>query len=155
MESWETLVKKLIELMGFNDYKVEIDNEHRHGIVFIHDDPALVKENLPILVESFNHTIQLIARKHNEPPIFLDVNNYRRERENLIIELTRATARKVVSTKEEVSLPVMNSYERRLAHLELAAHPEVMTESVGRGKDRYVVVRPIEEKTTASHSTPT
>lgn len=146
MENWEQFVKELIEKMGFTDYKVEVDVEHRHGTVFIHNDPGLVKENLPLIVESVNHLVQLIARRHNQTPIFIDVNNYRKERETLIVELARATARKALATKQEIPLPAMNSYERRLAHIELASHPEVKTESVGRGHNRYVVVKPISEE---------
>jgi predicted RNA-binding protein Jag len=146
MENWELFIKKLINLLGFNDYTVEVDSEHRHGTIFVHEDQGLIKDNLPMLVESFNHILQLVAKKNNTLPLFLDINNYRRERENLIIELTRATARKVLATKQEIPLPAMNSYERRLAHLELATHPEVTTESFGRGRGRYVVVKPIKEE---------
>ena len=143
MEDWELFVKKIIESLGFRDYTLEIDNEHRHGSVFIHDDQALVRDNLPNLIESINHLIQLAARKKKTDPFFLDINNYRHERESLIVELARATARKAVATKTEIPLPVMNSYERRLAHTELATRPDVMTESIGKGRGRYVVVKPI------------
>ncbi len=145
MESREIFIKELIERLGFTDYALDIDAEHHHGTLFIHSDPGLIKENLPVIVESINYLLQLVARKSNEQPIFLDVNNYRKERENLIIELARATARKAVVTKSEIPLPVMNSYERRLAHLELASHPDVRTESVGKARGRYVVVKPILE----------
>ena len=131
--------------MGFSDYKAEIDHEHRHGSLVIFDDPALIKENLPAIVESLNHLIQLVARKNNQPPLFWDVNHYRRESGNLITALARATARKALATKQEIPLPAMNSYERRIAHLELATHPEVTTESIGKGRGRYVVVKPIIE----------
>jgi spoIIIJ-associated protein len=144
MDNWETYIKKFIESLGFADYKLDIDAEHRHGTLFIHSDAVLVREHLPVLVESVNHVFQLIARKNNQPPFFLDINNYRKERERLIVELARATARKVAATKAEVALPAMNSYERRLAHLELAIHPDVRTESVGKGRGRYVVVKPVE-----------
>jgi len=120
-------------------------------LIFIYDSPNLVKDNLPQIVESWNHLGQLIAKKNNEQPIFFDVNNYRQERESLITELARAAAKKVLQTKEQVSLPVMNAYERRLVHVELAVHPEVTTESFGAGKERYVVVRPIGEKTKGSY----
>jgi predicted RNA-binding protein Jag len=39
----------------------------------------------------------------------------------------------------------MNAYERRLIHAELAARPDVKTESLGEGRGRYVVVKPILE----------
>ncbi|HEY4525546.1 MAG TPA: R3H domain-containing nucleic acid-binding protein [Candidatus Paceibacterota bacterium] len=139
----EEFLKQLLSLGGFSDYKIEIDSEHNHGVVFIHTDPGLIKENLPIIVESLNHLLQLLTRKNNLPNFHIDVNNYRKERENLIAELAKATARKVVATKQEVPLPAMNSYERRIAHMELAAHPEVKTESVGKGAGRCVIVKPI------------
>jgi len=38
----------------------------------------------------------------------------------------------------------MNSYERRLVHMEIASNPDLKTESVGIGKTRHVVIKPIE-----------
>jgi predicted RNA-binding protein Jag len=37
----------------------------------------------------------------------------------------------------------MNSYERRIVHVELAIHPNVKTESVGEGRERYIVIKPL------------
>ncbi len=146
MDQWEQTVKKIVELMGFNDYRVEIKPDRKRASVFIYDNPVLVKENLLMLVESFNHLLRMMAKRQNEPPIFFDINNYRQERENLISELARAAAKKVLQTKEHIQLPAMNSYERRIVHVELAIHPEVTTESIGAGKDRYVVIKPVAEK---------
>lgn len=146
MENPETIIRKTLEFIGFQDYRLEIRPDQKRGLLFVYDDPALVKENLAALVDNFNHLLQMIAKKNEQPPIFLDINNYRQERESLIAELARAAAKKVSLTKEKVSLPAMNSYERRLVHTELAVHPEVITESVGIGKERYVVVKPIEDQ---------
>ena len=63
----EEFLKQLLSLGGFSDYKIEIDSEHNHGVVFIHTDPGLIKENLPIIVESLNHLLQLLTRKNNLP----------------------------------------------------------------------------------------
>ncbi len=132
--------------MGFGDYRVEIKPERKRASVFIYDNPGLIKENLLTLVDSINHLLRMMAKKQNQAPIFFDVNNYRQERENLIAELARAAAKKVLQTKEHIQLPAMNSYERRLVHVELAIHPEVTTESIGTGTGRYVVIKPISEK---------
>lgn len=145
MDNWKQFLQTTLEHMGFRDFKIEFDPEHRHGSVFVYDSPSLIKENLPVFVDSLNHLVQLIAQKNKEESLFVDINNYRHERENLIIELARAAARKALATKEPIPLPAMNSYERRIVHVELAAHPEVQTESQETGKDRYVVVKPILE----------
>ena len=124
---------------------MEIDEENKKGLIFVYDNPSLVKDNLPLLVDSVNHLAQMIARKSDDSAIFIDINNYRQERENLIAELAKAAAKKVIATGESVSLPIMNSYERRLVHVTLAIHPEVITESTGEKKDRHVVIKKIKE----------
>jgi len=151
MDVWETFVKSAVEQMGFRDYHLEIDTEEGRGSLFIYEDNNFIKENLPVIVDSMNHIIQMVAKKNQAKTFFLDINNYRRDRENIITELARAAAKRVAATKEQVSLPAMNSYERRLVHVELAIHPDVVTESIGAGKDRYVIIKPVEagKKTTS------
>jgi spoIIIJ-associated protein len=151
MDALELFIKSAVEQMGFRDYNLEIDIKEGRGSLFIYENSAFIKESLPIIVDSMNHVIQMVAKKNQAKALFLDINNYRRDRENIITELARAAAKRVAATKEQVSLPAMNSYERRLVHVELAIHPDVTTESVGAGKDRYVIIKPIDmEKKTAS-----
>ena len=145
MENQKVFIKRLLELMGFKDFRVEVEGKPERGLVFIYDEPRLIKENLPTLVQDFNHLTRLLAKHMNQPAVFFDINNYRKERENLIVELARAAAKKVLSTGQDISLPAMNSYERRLVHSVLAIHPEVTTESVGVSRGRYVIVRLIRE----------
>lgn len=145
MEQWDVFIKKVLEGLGFKSFRVDIDQEFRHGTIIIDDIAPLSKETVARFVEDINHLVQLVAKKNNTQPVFFDINNYRRERENLISELARAAAQKVMATKDALSLPPMNSYERRLVHTALAHHPEVVTESLGVGKNRYVVVKLVAE----------
>jgi len=143
MEKLQEKLKKLIEMMGFDDFSVSYEPENSRFLIFIAENEGFEKF-VPNFVSHLDHLVKLIAFKHGEEKaVFVDINNYRREREGLILELARAAARKVVSTKEEISLPAMNGYERRLIHLELSSHPDVKTESMGEGKERYVIVRPV------------
>lgn len=143
MDNWESFIKKTLDLIGFTDYRLEIKIDERRGSVFIYEDQEMIKENLPAIVDAVNHVLQMVAKKNEIDAIFLDINNYRHDRERLIAELARAAAKKAAATKTEVALPAMNSYERRLVHMELAIHPEVKTESAGEGKERYVIIKPI------------
>jgi predicted RNA-binding protein Jag len=140
---WENFIKTIFDSIGFRDYRLEVKPEEKRAALFIYEDQNLLKENLPYIVDGMNHLLQMVAKKNQIETIFLDINNYRQERETLIAELARAAAKKALATKGEISLPAMNSYERRLVHVELAVHPEVRTESAGAGKERYVIIKPI------------
>ncbi len=130
--------------MGFNDFAFEASSEP--GLIsVIVNDPFLTPERVPNLVINLNRVARLFAKQLGVDPVVIDVNNYRKERENLILELARAAARKAVAVKEPVSLPTMNAYERRLVHTELAMRPDVTTESVGEGRERYVIVKVVVE----------
>lgn len=131
--------KKLLELIGFPGADVSIDEEHRKISIFIDDD--MVNENISVLLQTFDHLLNLMLRKESDKLYIIDLNNYRKERERIITELARAAAHKAMVTKEDVELPPMNSYERRLVHMVIASHPELKTESVGTGKQRRTVIR--------------
>ena len=142
MEDLKLTVQKILEYAGFNDSTIDVDSENRKLALFVNEGEWFQKF-VPNFVNDLEHIVKLVARKQNaENTVFVDVNNYRRERERLIIELAQAAARKALASKSSVDLPVLNAYERRLVHVELATRPDIKTESVGEGKDRHVVVKP-------------
>lgn len=143
MEHLQPDLKKIIELMGFEDFSLNYDAESGRFLIFINEGDFF-KKLLPTFVTNLDCVFKIVAaKKGSDKPVFVDINNYRRERELLILEIARVAAKKAATTKQNVSLPIMNAYERRLIHLELASRPDVGTESVGDGKNRYVVVKPI------------
>ena len=60
-----------------------------------------------------------------------------------IIELARAAAHKAALRKENVELPPMNAYERRIVHMYLSENPQVKTESRGVPPLRQMVIIPV------------
>ena len=142
-EEFKTKIKTILDLLGLKEPSIDFNEENRKIIVFVNEG-EWIKKHLPYLVADFERLANLLAKKHGiVENLFVDINNYRKERENIIVELAKAAARKVLITKEEVKLPAMNAYERRLIHMELATRPDVKSESSGEGKERFVVVRPI------------
>lgn len=142
MDQLKHTIEQLFGTIGFNGLSVEVDRES-NKISIILEEGEWLKEWLPRLVPEVHHLVNCIAKRLAVGLVFVDVNNYRKERERLIIELAKAAARKALITKQEIKLPAMNAYERRLIHVELATRPDVTTESVGAGMERGVVVRPI------------
>jgi predicted RNA-binding protein Jag len=141
MEQVKLQVQKLLEFAGFSDVSVDTDSENKKITIFINEGEWLQKF-VPSFVSDLEHILRLFARKQNLETVFVDINNYRKERERLIIELAQAAARKAITTKSSIDLPALNAYERRLVHTELATRPDVKTESFGEGKDRHVVIKP-------------
>ena len=142
MDILKEKVESILNLMGFHNFSVSAEPTSRKISVILSEEP-IVKEQLADLVLNMNSLLKVMGKKLNEEPIIFDINNYRRERENIIIDIAKAAARRAVATKEPVSLPAMNAYERRLVHSELGMRPDVATESVGEGKDRYVIVKAV------------
>ncbi len=141
MENIFEQAKTLLISGGFTGVEMSVDEEHRK-MSFIIDDRC-VSEHLTIFLPALDHILGLMFRKQNQDPFVVDINYYRRERERLISELARAAAKKATITKQDIELPPMNAYERRLVHMEITTHPELKTESVGDGKERRVVIKRI------------
>lgn len=141
MEKISEKIKKLLELMGVDKFEINLNETAKRFSITIND--YLDQSEIPKFLEDFEYLINLICQKEIQQRAWLDINNYRRERERLIIKLAKAAAHKAVLNKEEVSLPAMNAYERRLVHLEIASRPDLKTESLDEGKTRHVVIKPI------------
>lgn len=144
IENVKNKIEESLQIGGFKDFSITADIEGKRISIFIHD--LDIRNMLPGLISDFERIGKLILKRldvSSEENLILDVNNYRKEREDLISGLAKAAARKVLLNKEEVKLPAMNAYERRIIHVELATRPDIKTESYGEGRDRYIVVKPI------------
>ena len=72
--------------------------------------------------------------------IVVDVENYRRKREDTLRALAKRMAARAVKYKRNVFLEPMNAYERRIIHSELQSYENVSTHSVGSDKDRKIII---------------
>lgn len=74
--------------------------------------------------------------------VFVDVDNWRREREEKLKKMALELAEKVATTGRSEPLYNLRPAERRVIHTALTGHPDVTTESLGEGLDRYLIVKP-------------
>ncbi len=75
-------------------------------------------------------------------PIVLDVEGYKQRRCEGLRSLANRLAEQVKTRKTPFTMEPMPAFERRIIHLALADHPDVITESVGVGEARKVVITP-------------
>src|SRR5438132_9574403 len=70
----------------------------------------------------------------------VDVEGYRKRREEQLREIGRRVASRVKTTGQAVTLEPMLAYERRIVHLAVQGQPGIKTESVGMDPNRRVVI---------------
>ena len=73
--------------------------------------------------------------------ILVDVGDYREKREEELGQLAISAAEKVIATGAPVELYELSSFERRIVHLALVDHPQVISVSEGEGRERKLVVK--------------
>lgn len=72
--------------------------------------------------------------------VSIDVGDYKKKRIEWLKNLALTTKEKVVRENQEIALPELKSWERRIVHLLLQDDEEVASESRGEGRDRTLVV---------------
>lgn len=75
-------------------------------------------------------------------PLTVDVERYKQRRYESLRELALRMAQQAISTRQSRTLEPMPADERRVVHLALSTNPDVVTQSVGEGELRKVVIMP-------------
>ncbi len=85
-----------------------------------------------------------VNRKHAEERVHftLDVEDYRRRREETLTKLAKSVADRAIKTRRDVKLEPMNRHERKIIHTVLQDNDRVETHSAGEEPYRYVIVSP-------------
>jgi len=126
----EGLIEQIFDIYGEDD-----DTSDELGVLIGRRGETLA--SLQYLVNT------IVSKGGNKPPVFgLDIEGYRRRREQMLVDLAREIAQEVRETGDVITLEPMPAYERRIVHIALREEPGVKTESVGSGDDRQVEVMP-------------
>lgn len=103
----------------------------------------LIGEGGQTLIE-IQHLLKAILKRKIEDPFYidLDINDYKKKKNEYLKELALSTADEVALSQKEKQLAPMPAYERRIIHLEIANREDVVSESIGQEPERRVVIRP-------------
>jgi spoIIIJ-associated protein len=93
---------------------------------------------------SLQYLVNLILNRRvkGHASVGIDIDGYRRRREETLRSLARRMAERVISSGQSITLEPMPPNERRIVHLTLADHPDVLTVSIGEGESRKVAITP-------------
>lgn len=145
-----TTVKDLLQRLGF-EAEVQTSEEaigdegkiHYRCDITLHDGQNLLIGQHGANIGALLHVVRLAVRKEipEKAMISLDVNQYFQEKQSFLEHEALSAAREVEETGLPVALRPMLSFERKMVHHLLSSHPSVVTESVGNGEGRKVLVK--------------
>jgi len=108
----------------------------------------LIGKNGEILLNLQNILKKIIRKKINTDfYLDLDLNNYKKNRENYLKDLAKRSAEEALILEKEIELEPMPAYERRIIHLEILKERGVESFSIGERDNRRIIIRPKKTKT--------
>lgn len=133
----------ILEKMGIS---AEVELEETESSIVL----KLKSEDIGVIIgrrgetlDSLQYILNLVVNrfKGDYKRIVIDVENYRKKREDTLINLANRLAEKVIKYKKSITLEPMSSYERRIIHYALQNNKKIETYSVGNEPNRKVVIR--------------
>ena len=98
-------------------------------------------------LEAVQYIVNTIVREKvpaYRKKIYIDVENYRRKRQDTVEQIAERVAKKVLTTKCSIKLEPMNSFERKAIHFALSGIEHIGTHSEGVEPNRCLVIDYVE-----------
>jgi len=114
--------------------KIQIDSPEAALLIGFHGETL---QSLQLILSFMTHQILREWIKVN-----VNVGDYRQKREEQLKKLALNLAMKAKFSGETQIIPNLSASERRIIHLVLADHPEVISESEGEGRNRVLTIKP-------------
>ncbi len=153
-EDEAVVVARMIVLDLLDKMKVNANvNAQMQTAQDAHDEDTVVVniegDDLSILIGRRSETLNALQyitslivgkRLNHWVPVTIDVQGYRARRERQLRVLARRMAEQAIHTGKRQTLEPMPAAERRVIHMELRDHPDVMTESTGEEPNRKITI---------------
>lgn len=94
-------------------------------------------------LEAVQYIVNTIVReqvRNYHKKVYIDVENYRRKRQDTVEQIAEKMAKKVLVTRRSIKLEPMNSYERKAIHNALSGIEHIGTHSEGVEPNRCLVI---------------
>jgi spoIIIJ-associated protein len=148
IKTLEDLAKELLSLMMVEP-KVSVEYD-KDGEVYSVDIDA--GDATGLLIGKRGETLSsiqtvlgvLLKQKTGEwNKIMVNVGDYREKEEDYLKNLATSTAQRAKDTGTPQSLYNLKAWQRRIVHMALSEDKDVVTESVGEGEERYLIVKAV------------
>jgi len=146
------MLDKLLELMNVDaDVSIRDPETPGDGLGMANAVLDVEGEDLGLLIGRRGETLQslqyllnlMVSQQRGRQDFFtVDVEGYRRRREDTLNSLARRTADEVKRSGRPVTLEPMPANERRIIHMALSESQSVSTASIGEGDGRRIAISP-------------
>ena len=142
-EKARTFLSELVADLGFNLSVSAKQTDEGCWLNLTGEDVSfLLAENGEMLDAFETLLFQIYGRELDRTERFVcDAEGFRQTRKAELQAMARFAAQNVRKTGRAFTFGVLNSTERRVIHLVLQAEEDLLTESVGAGRDRRLQVR--------------
>lgn len=122
------------------EHKIEITGEDAGVLIGHHGETLDALQYIANLAANRRAPVDEDGTKKQYTKVTIDVENYRKKREETLRALARRMAARVLKYKRSITLEPMNPYERRIIHSEIQGIDGVSTHSIGVDNDRKIVI---------------
>ena len=144
----EDITDEIIQkILSYLDLTGEIEKEQIGDVLRLN----IIGGDMGILIGKKGQTLDALQfllsliynkKKKDKAKIILDIEGYRQRRERSLKDMAIKLAEKVKYDRKNITLDPMMPNERRIIHLTLQNHPDVITFSQGEEPMRRVVISP-------------
>jgi spoIIIJ-associated protein len=144
----EEMMKKLLSLLSIDAKSVVTLEKDEAETQFL--KISIEGENLGYLIGYRGNTLSSLQMIFNQMfhqddidglTVLIDINNYRKRRGEYLKSLALRAVSEAKESGQNIELPPLAPYERRIIHLFLKDNEGIVSESEGEGEDRHIVIK--------------
>ena len=140
-------VKTLISDIGLNaEAELYSCEDGTRRITIVGEDASALIGHHGDTLDALQYLANLASARKNskgerdKSRVTIDIEGYRKKREETLRALARRMAQKALRNKRSVMLEPMSAYERRIIHSEIQNIEGVSTNSIGSDNNRKIVI---------------
>lgn len=141
------LVSEFLVKLGidFTDVEVTETEPKNYHVNSVSEEPSLLIGHHGENLLAMQKIITVMTHKifGEDCTISFDVDNYRKRQEENVLTIAEQKMKEVEISKDQVALPPMSPYFRRLVHMMIKnkGDAKLVSESIGEGNYRQVVIK--------------
>ena len=146
-------ISQLIKDIGLNAYaELYSCEDGTRRIAIKGDDASVLIGHHGDTLDALQYLANLASARKNangerdKSRVTIDIEGYRKKREETLRALARRMAAKALRNKRSVMLEPMSAYERRIIHSEIQGIEGVSTNSIGSDNNRKIVIYLVDKK---------